>query len=131
MDTRQPPSTISAFCNRIETIEDICDGKDTTYQTDYPNIVKLCRDCIADICTELVTRTNFETLRFKRYTQEWEHPTMDDPSFREELAIDIDDAKYNYNRYYNLYQELRNKRLYTKACVVCGLGNIPVSTPPT
>jgi len=121
-----PKETIGSFSlaiKRIKMIKAICKGTETSYKTEYPHIVKLCRLCMSDVCKELTERVNFETMRFKAYTKHHEeilagtYPAEDE--YTKDLEIDITDSKYLYKRYYNLFQELQKKQLYTKACIIC------------
>lgn len=120
------PSSCSMIINKIVTINSICDGVNKLYMTDYPNVVKLCRFCITDICKELTDRANFETKRYKGYNTARDnlidciyYPDDEKNGILEELYIEATDAKYRYTQYYALLAELRGKALYTKACIIC------------
>lgn len=110
---------------RIEKIKAVCDGMETSYRTDYPHIVRLCRSCISDICKELTERVNWETSRYKKYTVLHDqivngtYPNDYDANFVEDLEIQITDAKYLYAKYHSMYKDFIKKKLYTKACIIC------------
>ena len=124
-DDSDSPAAFSMIIKRVEMINNICEGVENRYKSEYPHIVKLCRLCIADICKELTDRINFETKRFKKYCKvrdqlvagNYFHPNKD--SLIEELNVNSTDAKYLYNQYRTLFQELKQKKLYTKACIIC------------
>ena len=114
---------------RVKMIEDICQGTEHGHQTDYSHIIKLCRLCITDICKKLTTKINTETERYKVYNTAYEQlqsntypypvPAKDRDELIEDLKINITDAKFIYDQYFTLYQNLKKKKLYTKACVIC------------
>ncbi len=126
-------TSFSMTIKRKEMIQNICDGTEKSYKSEYPHIVKLCRLCIADICKELTERVNFATMRFKRYTKvhdqlvagTYPYPSQSKDALIEDLEISTTDAKYHYNQYHTLYQDLKKKKLYTKACVICAEIKVP------
>ena len=119
--------SFSMTIKRKEMINSICDGTEKSYKSEYPHIVKLCRLCISDICKELTERVNFETMRFKKYTEvhgqlvagTYPYPSSGKDAIIEDIEISTTGAKYHYNKYYTLYQDLKKMKLYTKACVIC------------
>ena len=118
-------ASFSTTIKRLEFINAICDGTENSYKTEYPHIVKLCRLCIQDICKELTERANFETECFKRYSKMHRELLEGKRSelYTDDLVKDLEhnkiNAKYQYTQYSTLYQELKKKQLYTKACAVC------------
>ncbi len=117
----------SMTLSRIEMIEAICHGAERSHQTNYSHIVKLCRLCISDICKKLTEKINWETERYKRYStvheqvksNTYQYPVKNRDGLIEDLEINITDARFLYNQYLTLYQDLKKKKLYTKACVIC------------
>ena len=118
-------ANFSSTLRRRELINNICENQDFGYKTQYPHIVKLCRTCINDICKQLIQLANWETTRFKKYSEllqqinEGTYITNDIISLKQDLEINITDAKFLHNKYYSTYQKLKNMKLYTKSCYVC------------
>jgi hypothetical protein len=109
---------------KIELKSEICSGQNNSYRTEYPHIIRLCRTCITDICKKLTELINFETARYRSYVQGRERLLSSDtpnPELLEDIDINITDAKYQYNKYYTLYQDLLKKKLCPKKCVICFL----------
>ena len=122
-----PQMGFTKILRRIELINGICDRTERSHFTAYPNVVKLCRLCITDVCKELTQRINWETTRFKKYTElfeqlendTYEYIVKDKESLMDALKISITDTRYLYNEYHTLYQTLKKKKLYTTMCVIC------------
>lgn len=111
---------------RNTLINEICRGENKTYITEYPHIVKFCRACITDVCRELTELSNWETTRYKKYTEllkklsdNYDYPINDREELIKDLQVNICDAKRLYTEYRNFWQQLQSKKLYTKGCIVC------------
>lgn len=108
-----------------ERILDICDGVDDSYKTEHAHIVKLCRTCITDICNELTEIINWNVACYKKYIdikKQLENGECIIGCMTEmirNINLEISNNKYFYNRYNALLQELRKKKLYSKACILC------------
>ena len=112
---------------RIKIVREICEGDEKRFQTIYPSIVKLCRLCISDVCKELMTKINWETTRYKKYTflleklhtETYFYPIKNKPEFMVDLENHIIDCKSLYNKYIILYNTLKKAKLYSKECIIC------------
>ena len=115
----------AVISKRRELIIQLCEGRDNSYKTEYPHIVKLCRTCIIDVCSELTDICNWYTSCYKRYIEikdklEKGILEISDPTrMINEINIEITTSKYQYNNHYSFLQELKKKKLYAKGCVIC------------
>jgi ribosomal protein S14 len=103
---------------RKELIDNICDNTEKRHYTMYPNVVKLCRICMRDVCKELTERINWETTLFKKYTNALESVSVPDELIGD-LNENIQQCKCRYNEYHSLLIKFKKVKLCTDACIIC------------
>ena len=106
-----------ALC-RIELIKGICDKSEKRHLTEYPNIVKLCRLCMSDICKELALRINWETTLYRGYKDAFEKGGVS-VDFLLKIKESMDCSAQLYIEYHSHYEEMKKLKLCTKACIIC------------
>jgi len=110
----------STRTQRETIIRNIAEETELGHLTKYPGIVKLCKVCISDVCKDLVAMINWETTRYKKYSELLSKvKNTDDKELVEELEINITDAKYMYDKYTTHHKKLQKVKLASKKCIVC------------
>ena len=100
-----------------EIINAICDNTERRHYTTYPNVIKLCRICMRDVCKELTERINWETTLYKKYKDAM--TSNKEPLFNFTLEQKISEAKAKYTEYTALYNKFKRVKLCTDACIIC------------
>jgi len=100
---------------RIELINCICDNTERRHYTNYPNVIKLCKICMKDICKELLNRLNWETTLYKKYKKKFEENSLISYS----VETKMNECKARYNDYKALYLKFTKVKLCTNACIIC------------
>jgi hypothetical protein len=104
---------------RIELINSICNDTELSHLTEYPNIVKLCRLCIQDICLKLKELSNIEADTYNTYKLYYSSLEEKDLNLVADFEKEMKKTKLNYQKYINLYEKMTKYKLYTKGCVIC------------
>lgn len=114
-----PSGGIEQIVKRAQIINAICEN-DRLYETRYPNVYKLCKVCINDICNHLVYLSNWETRYYKSYNDYLIKNNVD-PELKKDIQLASVKAKEKHANYKQLYQQFTaaSIKLVTKECVIC------------
>lgn len=122
-NTQKAPTKIvhngfSVGLRRKELIDAVCDDTERRHYTQYPNVIKLCRVCMKDVCKELTERMNWETTLYNRYNDKLQAADCE-PAFKPDLTSKIEQCKCRYADCNTLLSKFQKVKLCTDACIIC------------